>query len=157
MGNTTITIKDEVVVKQYRPESLDRYVNEKYFYQYYSEFCPKLVSFNDDRLELVTEMCTPILDVKNSIIYRDKLWKLLEKLHRMGANHRDVALINVVIKDGEPLLIDWESATKNISEISVDLYGHVKAGLTPPWKDYGANGIWWNEPWDVCPGRYWSG
>ena len=156
MGNTHITILDNVVKKRYIPASRDKYENEKYFYRYYSRFTPKLISYNDDTLELVTEKCTPILDITHNRVYKDKLWKLLEDLHEAGANHRDIALANVVIKDGEPLLIDWESATKNITDVSIDLYGHKAAGLTPPWLDYGENGIWWNEPWDICPGRYWN-
>lgn len=108
------------------------------------------------------EQCTPILDIPKTenIKYKTPLLELLQKLHEAGANHRDAVLSNVVIKDGAPLLIDWESATMQIGKISSDLYGAEMAGVKPivsdSSMDYGSNGIWWGGPWDQCPGKYWG-
>lgn len=148
----------EVIIKRF--SNKEAYSTEKHCYLFHSRFAPKLISHNDYTNTLVIEKCTPILEVENNIVYKDKLWKLLEELHKDGRNHRDVSLINVVIKDGEPLLIDWEaSAPSNPAMKSYDLYGAIESGITIPdeWIElYGENGIWWGGPWDNCPGKYWS-
>lgn len=155
-GNTKVSL-ESVIIKQYKKSCANRYFNEKYYYKYFSEFAPKLIGFNNETLTLVIEACTPIMEVEDSRKHRQQLRDLLHQLHYRGANHRDIALSNVVVKDGKPLLIDWESATTDISDKSIDLYGHRAANIKCPWPNYGPDGIYWNGPWDISPGRYWDG
>lgn len=158
MNGETKVKKDYVYIKTHT--SIDKYKNELFFYKNYKDYTPSLIAYNDDSMTLVIEACTPILEIPNNSIYSDKLRDLLEGLHNDGANHRDVALINVVVKDDRVLLIDWESArlVKDDSK-SWDLYGATNSSLEPDpfWlNDYGANCVWWGGPWDICPGKYWN-
>lgn len=150
MNRPEVTAK-EVIIKRYHDHEL--FANEWKFYLYYSEFCPELLGVDPQKKTLVIEKCTPILDLhkKNSGQFKKQLWTLLEKLHAAGANHRDVSLKNVVIKDNKVLLIDWENATTDIGKVSADLYGAKAAGVDPQSPD-----VWWEGPWGHCPGRYWK-
>lgn len=150
-----VEMRDDCVLKKYDKEDAVLYHNEKYFYLRYQRYHPRLYWFDDNTRTLCIERCIPIMDIKDNIVYRDRLWQLLSDLHDEGVNHRDVALVNVVVKDDKVLLIDWESATKNIGSVSADLYGQDTAGLTHHW-DYGPEGVWWGGPWDICPAMYWK-
>ncbi len=152
-------ILHNTITKVYPPEDTDKYRKELFFYQNFQGFAPKLIAFGKNAL--IMEKCTPIMEIEGSARYAEQLLELLQRLHEAGANHRDIALSNVVVKDDKVLLIDWESATTDISKISVDLRGAREAGVPPlkspnPETDYTEDGIWWNGPWEHCPGPYWG-
>lgn len=56
---------------------------------------------------------------------------LILRLFAEGVHHRDVHLRNIVLRDGQPLLIDWYTAIDHPSPVSYDLYGR-RAALPKP-------------------------
>lgn len=152
MNRPEVTVEN-VIVKIYPQEPEGKYLfsKEVYYYTEYARFCPRLIAMNPMTNTLVIERCRPVLDLQDGEKYKEQLWNLLEELHKAGVNHRDMSLKNVVIKEGKPLLIDWENATTEIGEVSADLYGCEKAGVKPQVPD-----VWWGGPWEHCPGNYWK-
>jgi tRNA A-37 threonylcarbamoyl transferase component Bud32 len=147
----------EVVIKRYLLHHKSRYEKEKYVYQNYGYFTPELIAFNDNNLTLVIEKCTPLLDVKNNIKYKDKLWDKLQKLHEVGINHMDISLANVVVhKDRGVLLIDWEMSQDFIGKKSVDLYGAKKSGIQKYNSRVEDNNVCWSGPHSLTPKIYWK-
>lgn len=108
-----------VVIKQFSKKSV--YEKELYFYKNYSDFCPELVAYNDDTMTLVIEWCRPLMKTSKSISQALSVIDFLKKLHAAGANHNDTVSTNFVIKNGKPLLIDWEYASEDIGETSADV------------------------------------
>lgn len=156
MNRPTIT---NAIVKQYPPEREHNFRNELYFYRHYPRFCPELLMYDETNRILVIEKCYPIIEVPNSIMYKQPLWDLLELFHKSGANHRDISLVNVVVHNTRGvLLIDFEHATEKIGTKSIDLFGCIEAGVKNEIGDcYGPNGIWWHGTHHDCtPGRFWS-
>lgn len=159
--STHATVKfAKVAIK--KSNNRERFHNELFFYKTYPEFAPKLLGYDITNMTLFIEKWTPMheLPMEESIKFKPRLWNLLEKLHKNGANHRDVAITNVVVKGEEVRLIDWEVATQDIKEMSMDLYGAETVGMKLPKGyegpiKYGPQGIWWGGPWDISPGRYW--
>jgi tRNA A-37 threonylcarbamoyl transferase component Bud32 len=148
-----------VIIKKYTERLRERFQNELIIYQSFPEYAPDLIAFDEERLILIIEKCTPILDIPDNEKYRDELWNLLEALHNEGVNHRDVSLVNVVVHDTRGvLLIDFEHATFDIGTKSIDLYGCIEAGVPNTIGDvYGENGIWWGgNHHNLTPGQYWD-
>ncbi len=127
-----------------------RFENELYFYTNpkYAPFRPKLIAHNDETMTLVIQELIPLIWIldRNDVAYKNKLVKLLEDLHAVGANHRDVHLVNIVKNHNNELkLIDWEVATENIGERSADLYGASEAKAPNEFPYLGDNGVWWGD------------
>lgn len=141
----------EVILKRYSIDRKDSFMRELFFYQNFHEFTPRLLDYDVNKLCLIIEKLTPLVQVSNNHKYRDALWSTLQKLHEAGANHRDITVNNVVLKGKEILLIDWEHGSTDIGAVSADLYGSEKAGVAPQDLD-----VWWGYDWEFCPGKYWS-
>lgn len=149
-------ISQEVILKTFLPDLRRWYENEVYFYTKYTEFAPCLIGRNDETLTLVIEKCAPLRELARNIQYREPLRELLQKFHEAGANHRDAAIINVVVHPVRGvLLIDFEHATENIGPVSMDLYGCTAAGKVNDCQpNQGEDGVHWNGPHTLCPGLY---
>jgi hypothetical protein len=133
----------------------NRHARELLAYSVVPFATPKLLASGDDWIE--SELCTPILKVPNSRKYLDSLRLLLHQVHDAGWWHGDAALVNVVVHpERGVLLIDWEALSPAAADRSYDLYGPRAVGVQPIWTPDGYDdGVWWNEPWDICPGKYW--
>lgn len=114
--------------KRYR--TADEAAQEAWWYERVPWATPPLVC--QDGQDLIF----PTLPVASSFpAWRpvEGLRSLLSRLHAQGVHHRDVHTKNVVMgRDGEPLLIDWETATEHTSEHSYDLHGPETSGVPVP-------------------------
>jgi|GEM_PF-5730497 len=157
MGYAEVEIRKDTVLKVYPESYRDKWEKEVLAYQTLSFAAPKLVGYGEGWLG--TEKLTPILDLpKNqSIKYRDDLRKLIIAIHNKGYWHGDIALCNVVIHPTRGvLLIDWENLMERNGCVSYDLYGSGAAGVDQAWEVEGNDGVSWNRPWDICPGKFWK-
>ncbi len=73
------------------------------------------------------------------------LRELLGALHAEGVHHRDVHVKNVVRLDGEPRLIDWETAIIDPAPFSYDLYGPEDSGIPIPKIHTRLIPMWWGS------------
>ncbi|QCO93704.1 serine/threonine kinase [Mycobacterium phage Schatzie] len=85
---------------------------------------PELLDYDDQTL--VIERLTPVTET--DLRPARALAELVAKLHQHGVSHRDVHPGNIVLKDGEPLLIDWETG---IDRPGYDLFGPA-SGIPVP-------------------------
>lgn len=157
MSDATLDLRYLTVLKDYPEAEHNRWEREIFAYTHLPWATPELRWHNPRWLEM--ERLLPILDLTptQSAHYRAPLRALLQRLHDAGWWHCDVALCNVVIHPARgPLLIDWENLRPAQGGVSYDLYGATAAGVTPRWDVTGDNGVWWDGPWDTCPGKYWN-
>lgn len=79
-----------------------------------------------------------------------KVLALVRKLHRHGVCHRDLHVGNIVVRDGEPLLIDMEFAIAvDPAGPCYDLVGPGPSGIPVPDRhavqpNANQNGVWWD-------------
>lgn len=110
----SLTFEPSRVVKRFhRREDAER---ELGFYLKLPFGHPELIDFDDDTL--VMERLTPVRESGGQPARA--LARLIGDLHRRGISHRDIHLDNIVVRGGEPLLIDWETA---IDRPGYDLFG----------------------------------
>jgi hypothetical protein len=81
-----------------------------------------------------------------------RLYERLEEMHQHGICHRDVHDGNVVLRDGEPLFIDFAFAfDSDLRRPCYDLEGPERSGVPVPTAhltqdDDHRHGVWWDAP-----------
>lgn len=96
---------------------------------------------------LVLETCTPQARCDPGWRPVRELHELLRRLHAAGVHHRDVHVRNLVRDtDGRVLLIDWETALRQPSAVSYDLYGPEASGVPVPELHARHTPQWWGSP-----------
>ncbi|AIM49893.1 kinase [Mycobacterium phage Ariel] len=153
----TVEYTDTTVIKTYLPEFADRYRLERIGYAKLADVAPRLLDFDDEKLQLVVERHIPILyiDRADSVQYRQPLWELIQGVHDAGWWHRDTCLVNVVVDHGQPLLIDFENLAPATGASSYDLYGAVRVDAHAAWGH--PYSVHWFNNCPRCPERYWRG
>lgn len=117
--------------------------------------CPPLLDI-DGRL-LVIGTCTPYVRCPPSWRPVTALAELLKRLHAEGVHHRDVHVRNLVRdQDGRPLLIDWETAVRQPSDLSYDLYGPDASGVPVPPIHARHTPQWWGSPQKMSIKSQWG-
>lgn len=100
--------------------------------------CAELLSIDSETLTLTTKTYRTALELPD---WRplDGLAYLLRSLGQSMIHHRDVHVKNIICVDGEPRLLDWETATIH-DGLSYDLHGPVDVpvpvihgGFLPQW------------------------
>ena len=150
---------DHGVVKQWRDTREGRiaWATEVARYHQLPWATPPLVAWGD--LYIVTEKCTPILDVpiEQSYRYEGELWDLLHRVNRAGVWHRDACLVNVVLYDNKVRLIDWQASIPAQTSVPYDIYGARAAGQEGYLIDPPPDGVHWYRPaCGTCPAVYWG-
>lgn len=96
---------------------------------------------------LVLETCTPYRRCGPGWRPAAELHALLTRLHADGIHHRDVHVLNLVRSAaGRVLLIDWETAIYQPSELSYDLHGPEASGVPVPAIHAPYTPQWWGSP-----------
>ncbi len=75
-----------------------------------------------------------------------RLLDVLEVLHAERVWHRDIAPDNIVLQDGEPVLLDFGAARRVIGESTQTLTAILKPGYAP-WEQYGEAPGLQQGPW----------
>ena len=103
-----------LVYKTFRgPKAEERYANEVRVLQYLEKrrcpFVPPLVSWNDEKLEIVTRSCGNRVEHLDA----ERAKSLFEELETYGVRHDDPDVRNVTYRqrDGRFCIIDFEFAT----------------------------------------------
>jgi tRNA A-37 threonylcarbamoyl transferase component Bud32 len=122
-----VRVGRERTTKRHRTEAAAE--AEAEWYQRVPWAAPRLLDV--DGATLVLETRPPALRLPG---WRpvDELYALLLRLHAEGIHHRDVHVGNVVRGPDGPQLIDWETATRQPSALSYDLYGPDASGVPVP-------------------------
>jgi serine/threonine protein kinase len=124
--------KEGIITKTFKCQLM--YLKEKYFYEHFSEFAPKLIYSCDNDLVLKIERLNSWREIKEFFSIDDKrliarrLIVILKKLWDKGYIHGDVHMDNVVF-DSElnPYLIDFEWFHHKVHdkfEDDIDMAGH---------------------------------
>lgn len=124
--SAVVRVEADLVIKRFRsPE--DCAVEARWFRRL-PQFCPELIAH--DGVDLVTRRHDVAWETPS---WRDPeaLVKLVMAVHAEGVHHRDVHLRNIVLRDGEPLLIDWYTAVECVQAEPYDLYGE-RSGVPKP-------------------------
>lgn len=137
----TIDVRPDVTIKTYKAPDLA--VIEAEWYITVPWAAPKLIDFYGSTLVIETcEPATELPDWRPVAALRD----LLNMLHEDDLHHRDLHLKNVVRgRDGRPLLIDWETAVRQPSELSYDLAGPEASGVPIPMIHRRFIPAWWGS------------
>ena len=105
---------DGLVHKTFRgPRAEERFDNEVRVLRYLQErrcpFIPPLVSWNPERLEIVTRSCGS----RGEHLDKERAQRLFEELETYGVRHDDPDIRNVTYRqaDGRFCIIDFEFAT----------------------------------------------
>lgn len=137
----TVHVLGRRVVKTFTdPAAAEREVQ---WYQRVPWAAPRLLDFkNGDTLFL--QFLPP---ARRTPTWRpvEPLYELLQALHREGIHHRDVHPGNIVRGPAGPLLIDWETALHQPSQVSYDLYGPDDSGVPVPDIHAGMAPQWWGS------------
>jgi len=116
--------ENDHVIKRFRtPEDC---ALEARWYRRVPHLCPELIAV--DGTDLVTKRY-PVAWETPEWRDVDALLRLLRAVEAEGLHHRDAHLRNIVLRDGEPLLIDWYTAMECPQARSYDLFG--EASLLP--------------------------
>jgi hypothetical protein len=116
----------EIVIKRFRDAGLCE--QEVRWYRTVPWACPELLLV--DGLDMVTKRY-PVAWETPGWCDPPAVASLLKRVHQAGIAHRDVHLRNVVLKNGQPLLIDWFTAMYHQGGLSYDLFGEA-SGLPRP-------------------------
>lgn len=146
----TFRVEGDVFYKTYASEA--EAWAEAQWYQMVPWACPELLGVSGGTLAVRRhEVACDLPAWRPAGQLRD----LLGRLHGMGIHHRDVHTRNVVRgADGRPLLIDWESATRQVSRFSYDLCGPVVSGVGLP--DIHDLPQWWGCGGAFSIGSHWG-
>jgi hypothetical protein len=105
---------DGLVYKTFRgPKAEERFANEVRVLRYLQErrcpFIPPLVSWNPERLEIVTRSCGSRVDHLD----KERADRLFKELETYGVRHEDQDVRNITYRqrDGRFCIIDFEFAT----------------------------------------------
>ena len=155
-----IDIRDNVVIKTHKDRG--RFTSELIGYANCYWAAPELLSVDMRRMQLTIEKCVPIDQIPKDRQHAFQARQLLANLHESGWNHRDCAVINMVMHENRGiLLIDWETVwlvPDPENQLSCDLYGALAAGFDQnqiPIKQR-PNGVWWGSGRASDPGVYWG-
>jgi 2-polyprenyl-3-methyl-5-hydroxy-6-metoxy-1,4-benzoquinol methylase len=146
-----VVVRPDRTIKTYSDPALAAV--EAGWYQRVPWACPRLLDF--DGAELVIETCRA--GTTPGWRPADELRELLVALHAAGIHHRDVHVRNVVRRSGRPLLIDWETAIHQPSDLSYDLWGPDRSGVPVPDLHRGLAPAWWGSPQHVSIKNQWEG
>lgn len=143
----TIEINADLVIKTYDDPELAK--AEAEWYRRVPWATPTLLDFDGNRLMI--ERMIPAVELPG---WRPvgEMRQLLGLLHGEGIHHRDVHLKNIVCgRDGQPLLIDWETAIERPARLSYDLWGPDESRVPIPLIHTRLIPAWWGsrEKWSI--------
>ena len=137
---STVDLYDDHVVKRFT--NRDAMNRELSIYQFIPWACPRLLDFDD--MSIMIERRPLAVDHPE---WRpvNAMRALIDRLFSMNIHHRDIHAKNIVMgHDGEPLLIDWETAITQQADESYDLVG-PSSGVPKPIEHDGYQAQWWGS------------
>lgn len=138
----TVRVRPDRTIKRHRTEAAA--AAEAAWYERVPWAAPRLLDLAGRTL--VIETCTPQARCGPRWRPVAELHALLLRLHAEGIHHRDVHVRNIVRgQDGRPLLIDWETATHQPTDLSYDLHGPDASGVPVPEIHAQHTPQWWGS------------
>ena len=143
----TVKVGEKTTVKRFGNQ--DAFERELSAYFAIPWACPKLAKVGDGWIEIET---LPAADASCTC----DLWALLERIASFGWHHRDVTIKNVLYRDTNPVLIDWECAVHDPGKPSYDLYGPASGVEPASPKGYAPRPQWWGADLNTSIGKHWG-
>lgn len=148
----SVRVGPQQTIKRYRtPEAAEA---EAAWYQRVPWAAPRLLDAAGR--SLVLETCTPYVRCPPSWRPARELAELLRRVHAEGIHHRDVHVGNLVRADDGLLLIDWETAIWQPSDLSYDLHGPEASGVPVPEIHARHTPQWWGSPQKMSIKSQWG-
>ncbi len=139
-GSSRVEVYEETyIVRKFKDPIL--FHRESDIYINFQQFCPKLIAMNNEDTFLIIEKCIPLVKTEKTLEQALKIIDILHRIFKEGLVHKDTVTGNIVIKNDEPLLIDWEYAEVYNKEYKTspdieDWYTGFSEGLGLYYKDF---------------------
>lgn len=152
LDRATVIVGPDVTIKQHRtPEEA---AHEAAWYSLVPWAAPQLIHCTGRTLIIETlPTCWQLPGWKPV----EEVAQLITRLHAQGIHHRDVHPGNIVkSRAGQPLLIDWETAIEQHTDLSYDLAGPISGVPVPERHAKADYQQWWNSPSTCSLAKVWS-